>query len=235
MKKLLLLFILLALPSFGGREFLVSSNRHGVATISPISPPITLFAWATPNQTNDASVVVSVNASTNATELVQLIARQSVAGDPWAGSVVNSAGASTTWNSSVTATSGTMAAVAIVFASSTSRTIYVNGAATGTDTTAITADGLDVVGLGIRKLTTWTLPWGGLLAEVAVWDVALTSSELSSLSSGAAPFMIRPANLKFYAPLTGRETTSEWNLVGAAVSLTNSPAVSALHPRIYLP
>jgi len=234
MKKLLL-FLLLALPAFGGREFLVSANMHGVATISPISPPITLFAWATPNQTNDASVVVSVNASTNATELVQLIARQSVAGDPWAGSVVNSAGSSTTWNSSVTATAGTLVSVAIVFASSTSRTIYVNGSATGTDTTAITADGLDVVGVGIRKLTTWTLPWGGLLAEVAVWDVALTSLELSALAAGASPLLIRQSSLKFYAPLTGRETASEWNLVGSAVSLTNSPAASANHPRIYNP
>jgi hypothetical protein len=75
----------------------------------------------------------------------------------------------------------------------------------------------------------------GVLAEAAVWTVALSADEILSLSQGAAPFMVRPASLVFYAPLTGREAASEWNYVGAAVSLTNSPAIGTDHPRIYRP
>lgn len=45
--------------------------------------------------------------------------------------------------------------------------------------------------------------FNGLLAEVAIWDAALTNTEIRSLASGAKAPGIRPANLKGYWPLCG--------------------------------
>lgn len=44
-------------------------------------------------------------------------------------------------------------------------------------------------------------PFNGRIAEVAIWDVALSDAELVALSKGANPVTIRPDHLKGYFPL----------------------------------
>lgn len=43
----------------------------------------------------------------------------------------------------------------------------------------------------------------GKIAEVAIWDAALSAAELAALAKGVSPLLIRPANLKGYWPLWG--------------------------------
>lgn len=41
----------------------------------------------------------------------------------------------------------------------------------------------------------------GRIAEVGIWDVALTDVEFLALASGVSPILVRPANLKGYWPI----------------------------------
>jgi hypothetical protein len=114
--------------------------------------------------------------------------------------------------------------------SSTSRTIYLNNGGSATNTTAKTP----------TSPTRWLLggTWSsgvpapvleGYMAEVAIWNVALSTDEISSLYTGVKAQFIRPANLKMYAPLIRdivdiRETTT---------SITNVDTTVQNHVRRY--
>ena len=65
-------------------------------------------------------------------------------------------------------------------------------------------------------------------AEVAIWNIALTTDEILSLSKGFAPYLIRPSNLRFYDRClrTFRDVSGGRPIAGASVTLFD-------HPRIY--
>ena len=74
----------------------------------------------------------------------------------------------------------------------------------------------------------------GYMAEAAVWNVALTSAEVSVLSKGYSPLLVRPQSIVSYWPLIGR-TSPEIDLVGGyGMTLVNAPTTAA-HPRIIYP
>ena len=52
-----------------------------------------------------------------------------------------------------------------------------------------------------RVNNTGSFYFDGRMAEAAVWDVALSAEEAAALADRAAPILVRPANLAFYAPL----------------------------------
>lgn len=69
----------------------------------------------------------------------------------------------------------------------------------------------------------------GRVAEVALWDVALTDEEFVSLSKGFKPSRIRPQNLRFYAPIV-RDLL---NVKEALTFTNNNTATVTEHPRVY--
>ena len=75
----------------------------------------------------------------------------------------------------------------------------------------------------------------GYLADVGIWNVALTDAEVLSLSKGVSPLKVRPSALVLYCPLYGGGST-EPNLISAATepaiqgTLTQGP-----HPPILMP
>jgi hypothetical protein len=118
-----------------------------------------------------------------------------------------------------------------VFTSLSSRSVYANGALQNTITTTIssiqpftrTTIAADVDGGAVGTY------WGGAIAEVGVWSVALTSDEIASLSKGVSCDKVRPQSLVFYAPLIRAINDIAR---GISISNTNSATVSD-HPRIY--
>ncbi len=71
--------------------------------------------------------------------------------------------------------------------------------------------------------------FGGDIAEVGVWNVALTQSECISLYAGMSCDKIRPQNLVFYAPLV-RDLIDQ---KGGLTITNNNGATVANHPRVY--
>lgn len=84
--------------------------------------------------------------------------------------------------------------------SSISRYGAVNSRLATQSTTSRVPSGINEFIIGGRG--SGLLSWNGLLAEVAVWQAALTPRELQSYSEGKSPRTIRPENLLLYMPLT---------------------------------
>ena len=127
-----------------------------------------------------------------------------------------------------------------VFASSTSRIVYSNGSAGSEETTDNDASpqNWNALYIGARYVSgTLSLYHTGVIAEPAIWSVALTADEISLLASGYSPLFVRPQSLVFYAPLFVRAGASgdeeDWSN-GRTLVQTSSPAV-ADHPRIIYP
>ena len=69
----------------------------------------------------------------------------------------------------------------------------------------------------------------GLIAEVGIWNVALTADEIASLADGMTCDKVRPQSLVFYAPLV-RELQ---DVKGGLTITNNNGATVANHPRVY--
>lgn len=121
-----------------------------------------------------------------------------------------------------------------VMASNSSRACYLNGGNKGTDTTTVGSPTLNVFEIG-------SLSFGGPrqdyyngdIAEVAIWNAALSDGEAVALAAGCSPLLIRPTSLRFYAPLLGAYP-AEIDLMGG-LALTVSGPTAAPHCRIYVP
>jgi hypothetical protein len=134
-------------------------------------------------------------------------------------------------NTGTTATIGVWQHVAIVFASTTSRTIYLDNIAFFSSATFTSPGTVAGVRIGTR-----TNPAGGFngpcvadIAEVGIWGASLNVNEIRSLVAGVTPDQIRPQSLAFYAPLI-REPVDFRG--GFTLTNTNGATVSE-HPRVY--
>lgn len=69
----------------------------------------------------------------------------------------------------------------------------------------------------------------GRVAEVGIWNVALTAAEIASLADGMTCDKVRPQSLVFYAPLV-----RDLQDVRGGLTITNNNAATvATHPRVY--
>jgi hypothetical protein len=118
-----------------------------------------------------------------------------------------------------------------VFASGSSRTPYTNGVAGAENTTTVAAitPTFSNIGAFYAGTSTPIQFFDGRIAEIGIWNAALTAAEIASLAKGMTPDKIRPQSLVFYAPLVR-------NLVDAKGGLTitnNNGATVATHTRVY--
>lgn len=229
MKKLML-FLLLALPALGGRDFVNASSQYYTNAIPTKGAyPLTIAVFLNPTVNDAAIAAICVSTSTNAWGH-ELILVGSIAGDPYRASTVTSSGANAQGGPFTT---NQWQHVAGVFSASNLRILYTNGVSAVTNSNSRALVNVDTVTVGARFLGTPSLYFDGSLAEVGVWSDALTPDEILSLSIGASPLLIRPTSLIFYSPLNGG--SAEPNLIGGPLVGVNSPAASANHPRIYRP
>lgn len=120
---------------------------------------------------------------------------------------------------------------AFVFVPSTSVTTYVDGIQDGQKTSSIGASiysGTAALWIGVSFSVADTQQFYGDIAETAIYDTNLNSSEISALAKGFKPHRIRPQNLVFYSPLVR-------NLIEIQEKLTltnNNSATVATHPRV---
>ena len=69
----------------------------------------------------------------------------------------------------------------------------------------------------------------GELADIGIWNAALTAAEIASLAKGMTYDKIRPQSLVFYAPLV-RDLIDQKG--GLAITNNNAATVDA-HTRVY--
>ena len=95
-----------------------------------------------------------------------------------------------------------------VFTSASSRTVYYNGGNSATNTTTQTPDFTATLETNVGAWysdtsNAYSLFASGRIAEAAVYNVALTASDVASLAKGYSPLHVRPNDLVAYWPLGG--------------------------------
>lgn len=215
------------------RNFAISPWQGGwVSTGSITATPQTLAVWVRPSVTNGSGkVLVTTTGAANHYQLAGI----SVGLNRWY--VASRAGGSEAYAASLTPPAlNQWTHIAVVFASATSRVIYVNGVAEATNTTSVSPT-LTAASVGIRcdgGFPNSGSPsiFEGDLAFAAVYSVALTTSEIEQLSGGGSPgkavhpTKVRPRALFAEWSLDG-STASERNSAGLPLFLTNLPARAA--------
>lgn len=117
-----------------------------------------------------------------------------------------------------------------VWTAATDRAVFLNGSNKVTNTTSrlysSTTTILDVGSFFFNNARGGY--FNGQIAEVAIWNAALSDAEIASLAAGFTPDQVRPQSLQFYSPLVR-------NLIdvrsGLVITNNNSAAVVA-HPRV---
>lgn len=214
------------------RVFTGSSSLYLTASSSPVSDePLTMSIWVYPTDLTSDWSGYFVLANSARTQYYQIRTLSYFDYRP----MFQAGGAS----SSGYSLHGTLMStnawqhLAGVATSASERVVYRNGVTAtpnytniGTATPTLTDVG---AGLLSGSRTRYARGW---LAHAAVWNVALTSTEVLALSRGASPFIIRPEGLVAYWPITGR-LSPEHALAGDTnLTVAGSPAY-ADSPSVY--
>lgn len=139
---------------------------------------------------------------------------------------VRVAGGTSAFAESATYTANTWIHLCAVFTSTASRTIYLDGTATTNTTSGVTNSSAN---LNQVRLNHGASGANIRIAEAAIWNLALTAAEVSSLSKGFQSNLIRPDNLVFYSPLI-----RDRNEISGGRALTENGTITRTeHPRIY--
>lgn len=163
-----------------------------------------------------------------------LFAGGGITGDPIRLSAVNSSGTGGDPDTTTGYTVGVWHHACGVWASSTSRSVYIDGGSKGSNTDSILLSGFSRTNISTRWVSNARGAFfDGCIAEPAIWDVALTDDEVASLARGFSPDQIRPQSLVSYWPIIGRHSP-EIDVFGG-FNLTVSGATQAEHPRVFLP
>ena len=206
-------------------DFTAASSQYLSMTSSPVSgPPLTMACWFNADQVTTSDYLVTVSSATN--QYFGLVILGAIAGDPVGAFDFNVGliGASTTAGY----TAGTWTHAAGVWSSLSNRTAYINGGNSATNTNTQTSFTLTrsqiaaLAGVSLNRMN-------GLIAEVGIWNAALTDAEIASLAKGMTCDKIRPQSLVFYAPLV-RELIDQ---KGGLTITNNNAATVADHPRVY--
>jgi hypothetical protein len=214
-------------------SFTAANSQSLTTSSSPVTDfPCTLACWVQVSSTSANNVLISLQDS-GATSRIALShngttnPKRSVQG-----ALFSSSGSfSGICFSTASYSANTWYHAAVTINSSNISTAFFNGAAGGTTGSgAIQPTGVDAVLLGTSEISgTKQLFHGGLLAEVGIWNVALTAAEIASLADGMTCDKVRPQSLVFYAPLV-RDLV---DVKGGLTITNNNSATVANHPRVY--
>lgn len=196
-----------------------------------LSYPFTMACWFNGDSTTATGVLLGAcNFSGSDDDRMQLNAAGATGGDPIQMGAVTNGGAGVNAQTSTGYTAGTWFHACGVAASATSRTAYINGGSSGSNTTNRAMTGLDRLVIGSRRAAgTLGAYFDGRIAAVAVWNTGLSAADVASIAKGPSALLVRPDSLIFYAPLA----RSNQDIVGGLTPSASSGTSVAAHPRIY--
>jgi len=104
----------------------------------------------------------------------------------------------------------------------------VNEDTAGSATVTLASNGLNAI-VGMTNDASFRLD--GKVAEVAIWDIALSDAKIQALGRGVSPLVVRPGtDLKGYFPLWSSGHLRD--LSGRGVLATNTAGVTFAHPPV---
>jgi hypothetical protein len=215
----------LAQPSFGrgARSFNGSSNYIS-AFPSVTANPLSISAWVYLNSTSGTQDVVSIGKTIDANNyaVIRLSSSKWTATVNFNGTTITATGtltlAANIWyHVCATITSGNSGAATV--------TIYTNGgdAQTGTPSGSGTLTGINAADIAATNIGgTISNYLNGYIADVAMWNVALSSGNVASLAAGVRPNGVQGGSLQAWWPLDGSSNQAE---VDRSANLNNGVVV----------
>jgi len=167
-------------------------------TSTPITDvPVTISCWFQSDSVTASQALASLEDGVNEFYLLQ--AAGAIAGDP-----VRAMSYSGTWRVAATTTgysAGTWTHALGIFAADNDRRAFISGGSKGTESTAEDVAAASYIMVGAYKASVPTGFFDGKLAELAMWNIALSDANAASLAAGVLPTAIEAANLIGYWPL----------------------------------
>lgn len=202
-------------------------NTSAVVT----APPFTMACWVYPGNITAFEAVMSVGVDASSNNYHELSLGGNVAGDPVRVRTRDTTNTATT-DTSTSYNATSWQHICGVWASTTSRSVYLDGGGKTTNTTSRSIS-VSATCLGSRQGTgQW---YSGSIAHAAVWDVALTDAEVAILAAGFSPLLMRPESLVSYWPIYGNNDP-EMDLVGGyGLTVGGTINKATTDPRIYMP
>ena len=230
------------------RSFTAASSQYASVSKAVVTGvPITISAWINPTSTavsgTGAFTIVSICRAVVLKDSfgLDLVGAGSISGSPIRASETGSSTFASANKTGITA--NIWHHVAGVYISESSRLAYLDGVSASDSTTAAAPNTLNLTAIGMTDdgyyVSGPTNFFDGLIADVAIWNVALTANEISALSKGVRAYFVRPKSLVFYSPLDGL-ASPEPDLSGQANNLTltasptaaNGPPIDLFTPKM---
>ena len=205
-------------------QFTAASSQYLRTASCPVSAvPLTIACNTRGNATGALYPYIVVSDGANASR-VNVVAN---ADGTFGANQIDSAG-TLGGNGGGTYSANTWIHLCSVFTSASSRSLYANGSLVGTNTTTVgSSNSYTRITIGGNHVQTFFT--NGLIAEVGIWNVALTAAEVASLAKGMTCDKVRPQSLVFYAPLV----RNLQDVRGGLTITNNNTATVANHPRVY--
>jgi hypothetical protein len=204
-----------------------SEYSHAGSWTAVTSAPVTIAAWFKTDTVAISQWIggLSDTANNNDFMLIGLVSANLtvIAGDAGGNNSSTKSGA----------TANTWMHAAGVFASTTSRTAYLDGVAGTAETTLRTPASIDTFAIAAHKDNIPDTFFSGLIAEVGVWNAALDAAEINALAKGFSPKLIRPSALVAYYPHMNNASYVDMWKNKLDLTAVNTPAPSSTdHPRM---
>lgn len=195
-----------------------------------LSYPFSVAGWFRSTSITTTQIIACAGNLTGADDdRTTLQAAGGAAGDPVRCSAVTNGGSAASVDSTTGYTANVWYHACMSCLSSTSRSVYINGGSKATTLGSRAMTGLNTFTIGAqRSAGSLGNYFSGDLAELAVWDSALSDADALSLGTGFKPFRVATSSLIFYAPLI----RGVQDVVGG-VALTTSGTTVTAHPRVY--
>lgn len=217
------------------RLFVNAGSEHLLLTSSIRDAyPVSFAAWFYPDSASDDGCIVSIARSDGNNSYVGMFAFGSVGGDPLYARIK----AAPTHNDTLTSVGWTVNAWnhgCAVFNNNTDRRIYLDGGNKVQGTLDYPyPTNLDRTAIGRLVRSSSGDNFSGRIAEVGVWNAALTDDEVAILAKGYSPLFVRPESLIAYIPIIGRNDPELELIQGNNFDDVNGTS-AAKHPRIIYP
>jgi len=175
--------------------------RIGVPVVTAY--PFTISAWFNCDDITVTAGIVGISDEATDNERWSLRAAGGITGDPISFRSV-ALGTGVNANTTTGYLAGVWNHACAVGRSATSRDAYLNGGGKGSNATSNTPAGLDNTSIGYSDRLTDIEFFPGLIAEICIWNIALSDNDILLLALNIHPFELRPNNIVGYWPLFDR-------------------------------
>lgn len=217
------------------RDFDGSTDELRVTTARS-AYPVTLAGWFKADAETSDQTIISISADGQNDEYIQLLANEFLGSSFVSLIVSDGTSGAHQLNTTNAYSADVWQHAAAVLTSAGSRAVFVNGGGKNTTTASRNPTGEDATTIGALDLAAGlTARFDGKLAELAIWDEALTDAEIAALAAGLNPRQVRPHALLptgcGYWPVWGMHSP-EFSYYGSDLTVSSPSAALLDHPPL---